>query len=370
MKWTGAKTPSQLLARGDLVYLELQEVDEQSRTVQLQLDQIPEVNGALVSIENATGALKALIGGYDFETSQFNRATQAMRQPGSTFKPIVYSAALEHGLEPDSTINDTPISYTDELGRLWEPPNYDGEFKGEITLLQALTESRNVPTIKIAALIGIHEVLKMARRFGLSGTLEPYLPLAIGAGSATPLEMASTFSVFPNLGIQYEPHFITKIEDYDSVELESREPSSRRILQPDVAAKMLQMLQNVIQEGTGRAAKSLGRPLGGKTGTTDDFTDAWFVGFTPSLTTAVWVGHETSRSLGYKEEGAAVALPIWIQYMDGILQGKRVEQFPAVEFTDSLRPGGVPSDSPGEKKLFIESLPAPKPKPGKTPPLD
>jgi penicillin-binding protein 1A len=363
MKWTRAKTPDQILERGDLIYLELLEVDEENRTVNVQLDQIPEANGALVSIENATGAIKALIGGYDFETSQFNRATQAMRQPGSTFKPIVYSAALENGLEPDSMINDTPISYTDELGRLWEPPNYDGEFKGEITLLQALTESRNVPTIKIAALVGIHEVLKMARRFGLSGTLEPYLPLAIGAGSATPLEMASTFTVFPNLGVQYEPHFITKIEDYDSVELESTERSSKRILQPDVAAKMLGMLQNVIQEGTGRAAKSLGRPLGGKTGTTDDFTDAWFVGFTPSVTTAVWVGHETSRTLGYKEEGAAVALPIWTQYMTEALRDKPVEQFPAVEFAAGFGTSTSQAGSRGEKKLFIESLPAPKPKP-------
>jgi len=361
MKWTGAKTPKKILERGDLVYLELSEVDEENKTVRVQLDQIPEVNGALVTVENATGAIKSLIGGYDFETSQFNRATQAMRQPGSTFKPIVYSAALEKGLEPDSTIIDTPISYTDELGRLWEPPNYDGKFKGEITLLQALTESRNVPTIKIAALIGIHEVLKMARRFGLSGTMEPYLPLAIGAGSATPLEMASTFTVFPNLGLQFEPYFISRIEDYDYVELESTLPNGKRVLQPDIADKMLRMLQNVIQEGTGKAARALGRPVGGKTGTTDDYTDAWFVGFTPSMTTAVWVGHETSRTLGYKEEGAAVALPIWIQYMSELLGDQPAEQFPTVEFTDSLRSEYLPTDSPDKSKLFIESLPTPKP---------
>jgi penicillin-binding protein 1A len=370
MKWTGAKSPDKILKRGDLVYLELLEVDEENKTAQVLLDQIPEANGAFVTIENATGAIKALVGGYDFETSQFNRATQAMRQPGSTFKPIVYSAALEKGLEPDSTIIDAPISYTDELGRLWEPPNYDGEYKGEISLLQALTESRNVPTIKIAALIGIHEVLKMARRFGLSGTLEPYLPLALGAGSATPLEMASTFTVFPNLGMQYEPHFISRIEDYEKAELESRGPRGKRVLQPDIADKMLRMLQNVIQEGTGRAARSLGRPLGGKTGTTDDYTDAWFVGFTPSMTSAVWIGFETRRTLGYKEEGAAVALPIWIQYQDQLLRDKPIEQFPTVEFTDSMLSDDSRTESPGKKKLFIESLPTPKPNPTKKPPLD
>jgi penicillin-binding protein 1A len=272
-------------------------------------------------------------------------------------------------MEPDDTILDAPISYTDELGRFWEPPNYDGEFKGEITLLQAITESRNIPTIKIAALIGIHEVLKMARRFGLSGILEPYLSLAIGAGSASPLEMASAFTVFPNLGMQFEPNFVNEIKDYDNVELEKAEPNGKRVLQPDIADKLLRMLQNVIQEGTGKAARSLGRPLGGKTGTTDDYADAWFVGFTPSITTAVWVGFDTNRTLGNKEQGAAVALPIWIEYMRELLKDRPVERFPAVEFTDITLAGDTHTDVSGKKKLFIESLPAPKTTP-KTPAQD
>jgi penicillin-binding protein 1A len=275
---------------------------------------------------------------------------------------MVYATALEKGLEPESTVIDAPISYTDELGRIWEPPNYDGEYKGEVTLWQALTESRNVPTIKIANLIGIQDVVVMGRRFGLSGRMDPYLSLAIGAGSANPLEMASAFTVFPNLGIRATPYYVRRIEDYDYVLLEESGPLTHRVLQPDVAAKMLAMLQNVIEEGTGRAARSLGRPLGGKTGTTDDYTDAWFVGFTPSITTAVWIGFDTIRTLGPREEGAAVALPVWTQYTGEILKDEPIEMFPTVEITDRLRADNPASESLEKKKLFIEPLPVPVPK--------
>lgn len=355
--WTGAKSPAKILKAGDLAAFQIVSLDDSRKVASVLLEQIPAVEGALITVENSTGEIKAMVGGYNFETSEFNRATQAMRQVGSTFKPFVYSAALEKGMTPDSTVIDSPISYTDALGRIWEPVNYDGKFKGQITVREALTESRNVPTIKIASLIGIRNVLVMARRFGLSGQMEPYLPLAIGACEATPLEMASAFTVFPNLGVQAKPYFIRKIEDYDHVKKEESFPSTRKVLEPDIAEKMLGLLQNVVQSGTATAARSLGRPLGGKTGTTNDFTDAWFVGFSPSYTTAVWVGFDEKKSLGNKEAGAVVALPIWIRYMAEILKDKPVEQFAAPEMTDQADGESSESAPVTRKKLFVEDLP-------------
>jgi penicillin-binding protein 1A len=256
-------------------------------------------------------------------------------------------------MSPDSTILDAPFHFTDELGRVWQPANYDGKFKGEISIRQALTESRNVPTIRVASLVGIKNVVVMARRFGLSGAMEPYLPLAIGACEATPLEMASAFTVFPNLGIQAKPYFIRRVEDYDRVKKEERTPKIQQVLKPEIAQEILGLLQNVVQNGTATAAKSLGRPLGGKTGTTNDFTDAWFVGFTPSVTGAVWVGFDEKETLGDRQSGAVVALPIWIECMREILKEKPIEQFPAVELTDQIS-----RESPGaRKRIFVEDLP-------------
>ncbi|HYK87925.1 MAG TPA: penicillin-binding transpeptidase domain-containing protein, partial [Acidobacteriota bacterium] len=355
--WTGAKSPAKILKAGDLAEFQIVALDENRRTASVLLDQIPSIQGALITIQNSTGEIKTMVGGYDFESSEFNRATQAMRQVGSTIKPFVYSAAFERGMTPDSTIIDSPISFTDSLGRIWRPVNYDGKFKGEITVRQALTESRNVPTIKVASLIGIRNVIVMARRFGLTGQMEPYLPLAIGACEATPLEMASAFTVFPNLGIQAKPYFIRRIEDYDHVKKEETFPSTQKVLDTDIAEKMLALLQGVVQSGTATAARSLGRPLGGKTGTTNDFTDAWFVGFSPSLTTAVWVGFDEKKNLGNKETGAVVALPIWIKYMSEILKDKPVERFASPEVTDQVMSESTEAVPIARKKLFVEDIP-------------
>jgi penicillin-binding protein 1A len=360
--WTKARVPSQILKAGDLATFQITALDDLHRVATAMLDQIPEVQGALITLDNATGEIKAMVGGYSFEVSEFNRATQAMRQVGSTFKPIVYSTALESGMESESTIIDSPINFTDSLGRVWHPVNYDGKFKGQITLRQALIESRNVPTIKLASLIGIKNLLVMARRFGLTGPMEPYLPLAIGACEATPLEMAMAFTVFPNLGIQPKPYFIRKIEDYDHAKKEQAEPRTRKVLDPDTAQQMLALLQDVVLEGTAKAAKSLNRPLGGKTGTTNDFADAWFVGFSPSITTAVWVGFDSKKTLGDKEAGAVVALPIWMQYMQEILKDKPVEPFPTVEILADQQSAEQSAASPIKpKKLFVEDLPGSTP---------
>ncbi len=355
--WTKAKTPGQILKPGDLAYFKIVSVDETIKRVELQLEQRPKIEGAVIILQNDTGEIKAMVGGYDFETSEFNRATQAMRQVGSTFKPFVYSTAFEKGMTPDNTVLDAPISFIDDLGREWKPGNYDQKFKGEITIREALTESRNVPTINVAQLVGINNVIQVARRFGLGGTMEPYLPLALGACEATPLEMASAFTVFPNLGTQAKPYFIRRVEDYDRVKKEENTPRVRRILKPEIAALMLDVLQNVVQSenGTARAAKVLGRPVGGKTGTTDNFTDAWFIGFTPSLTAAVWVGFDERKSLGEKQSGAVVALPIWIEALREIYKDKPIEQFPSMRLTEQ-----TPDESPdsGSKHIFVED---PKP---------
>jgi len=347
---------------GDLVKLLIGSLDANKKTASALLDQTPQIQGALITVQNSSGEIKAMVGGYDFEASEFNRATQALRQAGSTFKPFVYSAALENGMDPDSPVDDAPISFTDALGRVWSPVNYDGKFKGPITMRQALAESRNVPTVKIAAQIGIKTVLIMARRFGLTGPMEAYLPLSIGACEATPLEMASAFTVFPMLGQQAKPYFIRRVEDYDHVKQEETLPKIRKVLEPEIAEQMLEMLQNVVQSGTATAAKSLGRPIGGKTGTTNDFTDAWFVGFTPSLATAVWVGFDAKKSLGDKEAGARVALPIWIQYMREVLKDRPVEHFATGEPGEQLTLGDGPEANPApRRKLFVEDIPAATP---------
>jgi penicillin-binding protein 1A len=355
IEWTRAKSPAQILKPGDLAYFKIVSIDDVLKILVLQLEQRPKVEGALIILQNNTGEIKAMVGGYDFDASEFNRATQAMRQVGSTFKPFVYSTAFEKGMKPDSKILDTPVSFTDGLGRVWEPANYDRKFKGEVTIREALTESRNVPTVNVAQFIGINNVVLMARRFGLGGALDPYLPLALGACEATPLEMASAFTVFPNLGTQAKPYFIRRVEDYDRVKKEENTSQIHQVLSPEIAAQMLEILQNVVQSehGTARAASSLGRPVGGKTGTTDNFTDAWFVGFTPSLTAAVWVGYDEKKTLGERQSGAVAALPIWIECFREILKDKPIENFPSMQPADQIPDES--SDS-GSKHIFVEDL--------------
>jgi penicillin-binding protein 1A len=352
--WTKAKSPGQILKSGDLAYFKIVSLNDAAGSASILLDQRPAIEGAIIILQNSTGEIKAMVGGYDFESSEFNRTTQAMRQVGSTFKPIVYSTAFNNGMTPDSSIIDAPISFTDALGRSWRPGNYDGKYKGQITIRQALTESRNIPAVKVASLVGIKNVVVMARNFGLGGPMEPYLPLALGACEATPLEMASAFTVFPNLGVQAKPYFIRRIEDYDHAKKEESAPQVHRVLKPQVAEQILGLLQNVVQNGTATAAKSLGRPLGGKTGTTDNFTDAWFIGFTPSITAAVWVGHDEKKTLGNKQSGAVVALPIWIECMKEILKDNPVEQFSSMDGANQF----PSSDSTpfNKKHLEIEEL--------------
>lgn len=317
--WTGRKKTADLLKVGDIAQFSIQELPE--TTVRVQLEQQPAPQAAMIAIDNPTGEIKAMVGGYSFEDSKFNRATQAFRQVGSSFKVYVYADALEKGATPFDTILDAPFT-TVSGGQAYSPKNYDEKFEGTITLRRALAGSRNVPAVKLAERIGISSVVDVTRRFGITTPLPPYLPLALGAADMRLLEHVSAFTVFPNDGIRIDPHMIRRVTSYEGALLEEAHPEVHDVLSPDVARTMTAMLEEVIQFGTGIQARSLGRPAAGKTGTTQDYTDAWFIGFTPQVTSGVWVGFDDKQiSLGKKETGARAALPIWMEFMQGALAG-------------------------------------------------
>jgi penicillin-binding protein 1A len=326
--WTGRKTATQLLTLGDLVVVKIMELA--GNTAHVQLEQEPAAQAALVAIDNPTGEIKAMVGGYDFVESKFNRATQAVRQTGSSFKVYVYATALERGASPFDTIVDQPVTFRSG-GQDYSPKNYDEKFEGRITLRRALADSRNVPAVRLLDKVGVQNVIDMTRRFGVASPLPPYLPLALGAADLTLMEHTSAFTVFPDDGIHIDPHMIRRVTSYDGVVLEEPRPQVTDVIPPEVARTMVAMLEEVVQFGTGVRAKELGRPSAGKTGTTNDFTDAWYIGFTPQLTAGVWVGNDDRRvSLGKKETGARAALPIWLEFSERAMQGIPAEDFPNV----------------------------------------
>ena len=296
--------------------------------MRVQLEQVPAAQAALLAIDNATGEIKAMVGGYDFEESKFNRATQALRQTGSSFKVYVYADALRAGnASPFDTMVDEPVTFRSG-GQNYSPHNYDEKFEGRITLRRALADSRNVPAVRLLDNVGVQNVIELARKFGITSPLPPYLPLALGAADLTLIEHTSAFTVFPDDGIHIEPHYIRRVTSYDGAVLEEPRPKVNDVIPPDVARTMVAMLEEVVQFGTGVRAKELGRPSAGKTGTTNDFTDAWYIGFTPQITAGVWVGNDDKRiSLGKKETGARAALPIWLEFMQQGMQGMPVEAF-------------------------------------------
>jgi penicillin-binding protein 1A len=334
--WTGIKSPKQLLTVGDLVCVSVKEVS--GLTVRAQLEQVPAAQAALLAIDNATGEIKAMVGGYDFEASKFDRATQASRQTGSSFKVYVYADALQMGMNPFDTVVDEPVTFRSG-GQNYSPKNYDEKFEGRITLRRALADSRNVPAVRLLDHVGVQNVIELARKFGITSPLPPYLPLALGAADLTLMEHTSAFTVFPDDGIHIEPHYIRRVTSYDGAVLEEPRPKVNDVIPPDVARTMVAMLEEVVQFGTGVRAKELARPSAGKTGTTNDFTDAWYIGFTPQLTAGVWVGNDDKRiSLGKKETGARAALPIWLEFMQQGTQGAAVENFPNVVPLEKLAP--------------------------------
>jgi len=270
----------------------------------------------LLAIDNETGQVRALVGGFDFTRSKFNRATQARRQVGSLFKPIVYTAAIDRGFTPVSIFVDEPVSYEPGPNQPpYQPLNYDRKFEGPVTLRHALEDSRNIPAVKAMAEVGPGEVVRYAKQFGFKGDYQPFLSLALGAAEATLVEVTSAYSAFPNRGVRMEPYSIVSIADRDGNVLEQTRPSGHEAIRADTAFVMTNLLRGVVLRGTGEAAKALDWPLAGKTGTMDEYTDAWFVGFDPKITVGVWVGYDEKKPLGNGETGAQAALPIWMDFM-------------------------------------------------------
>src|SRR5713101_6844482 len=287
--------------------------------------------GALLAIEPQTGYIRAMVGGYDFFKSEFNRAVQARRQPGSAFKPFVYMAALEAGQTPASVVDDSPIQFPLAGGKIWKPDNYDRKFRGPITYQQALEESINVAAIKVQERTGIRHTVDIARRLGVDSPLQENLSIALGTSDLTLLELTSAYGALANQGTWIRPTAIRYILDAQHKLLEENVPQGRQALPPDLAYVITHMMMGTVERGTGQAAKALGRPVAAKTGTTNDYSNAWFIGFTPTLATGVWVGYDRPKSLGKDETGSRVAVPIWINFMTEALAGKPVEDFPVPE---------------------------------------
>ena len=324
--------PSDALGSGDVVQVRLKSRGSESDQWELSLEQEPVVQGALVSIEADTGLVKTMIGGRDFKKNQFNRAIQSRRQPGSAFKPIVYAAALDKGYTTATTIIDSPIVFRDEAQDFkWKPKNYGEKFYGPTLLRQALAKSRNVITIKILQDIGIDYVLDYAHKLGISSSLNRDLSLALGSSGVSLIELVTAYSVFNNQGYLVTPGFVTRILDRDGNELESYIPAREKVLEPSTAYIMTSLLEGVVQTGTGWRAKSLERPVAGKTGTTNDLFDAWFMGYTPEYTTGVWVGFDEEASLGKIETGSRAASPIWVDFTKRVLADSPVKVFDVPE---------------------------------------
>lgn len=320
--WTGKHYGDALVKPGDVIYVHLADAMEGAAR-RATLEQDSGVQGAVLAMDNTTGDVLAMIGGRDWATSEFNRATQAERQTGSSFKPYVYTTAVEEGAKPDDIIVDAPVTFGS-----YSPHNYENDFKGAMTLTNAFAESRNVPAVKLAARVGIRKVIDMAHHFGVTGDIPAYLPIALGAAEITLEEQVTSYSVFPNDGIRVKPRLIRKVTNADGITLWEDAPAVDEIISQQTARTMMTMFRAVTAHGTGAAVAQLNHPLGGKTGTTSDFTDAWFLGFSPSVTCGVWVGYDSRQSLGEKETGARAALPIWMQIMKTAIAGKDDEQFP------------------------------------------
>jgi penicillin-binding protein 1A len=321
--WTH-KTPAQLVKEGDLVEAKLLTLDPEERTATGSLDQPPLVEGAVLAIDNRTGQIRTMVGGWSFDRSKFNRSTQAYRQVGSAFKPFVYTTAIDRGYTPTSMIDDDPVSFPMGPGQPpYSPQNYEKDYWGPITLRRALEHSRNIPAVRLMDALGPKQVIGYARRFGLSAPLPPYLSVAIGSAEETLLEMTSAYSVFPNQGVRMNPYSILKVTDREGNVLEENRPEPKDAIRADTAFVMVNLLRGVVLRGTAARAGSISWPIAGKTGTTDDYTDAWFIGFDPDITIGVWVGYDQKKTLGRGMEGARAALPIWMDIMKAYIGDRK-----------------------------------------------
>lgn len=377
------KDPGDLLEIGDVVSVRLKEISRKDKLPVFTLDQEPLAQAALLCIDPKTGYVKAMVGGRSFGESQFNRAVFSRRQPGSAFKPIIYAAALEKGYTPTTLLMDSPVEYPGhDDGTYWTPKNYDKDFMGPITFRNALAHSRNVVTIKILEDIGIGYALKFIKRMGIESPVKRDFSIALGTSGVSMPELTAAFGVFANGGEHIKPIFIEKIvtmkgevveENSSYVEFEEREEEERppeetytppppvtrkRVISPQDAYIITHLLEGVVQHGTGQGAKSLGRPVAGKTGTSSEFADAWFIGYTPSLLTSVWVGFDDKNTLGPSETGARAALPIWNSFMEQALRDMPVESFkvpPGITLMKiDLQTGEPPHE--GSQEIVLEAF--------------
>jgi penicillin-binding protein 1A len=352
-KWTQNLDGDGFLRTGDVVYVRI-ESSLPDGTLHASLQQDSGAQASMMAVDNASGEVLAMVGGRDFALSQFNRATQAQRQVGSSFKPYVYTTAIENGAKPTDIIVDGPVSFPTPNGP-YTPHNYEANYKGAMTLVNAFAESRNIPALKLADRYGIRKVIETARRFGITSNLPTFLPVAIGAADITLAEQVGGYSVFPNDGIRIEPRYIRKVTQADGLPLDESPSAVTEVISVETARTMMQFLQAVVQHGTAASASQLKHPLGGKTGTTNDYTDAWFIGFSPSVTCGTWIGYDDRQSLGEKETGARAALPMWMDFMRVAIANKPNEAFatagaPQRKLDVPLSPAGVakPAAKPDE----------------------
>jgi penicillin-binding protein 1A len=324
---TLVKNVKQLLAPGDVVEVIVKKLDKD--TVHFGLEQTPIVEGALIAIDPKTGAIRAMVGGYDFARSEYNRAVLAHRQPGSAFKPIIYATAINQGMSPATVVLDAPVVYEEEEeDKIWKPENYGRRFHGMVSLREALIHSHNLATVRLLEKVGIRNVVDFSRTLGISSPLAPDLSLALGSSSMGMLELVSVYGVFANQGMRVDPYALASVQDSSGRTLDQASIQPRQVISRETAYLITNMMEDVIQRGTGIAAKNfIDRPVAGKTGTTNDFTDAWFIGATPNLVAGAWTGFDDRRPLGETESGAHAALPIWISFMKEALK-----QLPVMPF--------------------------------------
>ena len=351
--WTQQRGADSFLKVGDLVYVRVEQgaslaVYEAGLKATLQQDS--GVQASMMAVNNANGEVLAMVGGRDFALSQFNRATQAQRQVGSSFKPYDYVAAFEAGMKPTDSILDAPTTFMTPGGP-YTPHDYETGFAGTMSLTTAFAQSRNIPALKLAEKVGIRNVIAVAKRFGITSNMPAFLPVAIGAADITLAEQVGAYSVFPNDGIRIQPHYIRKVTQADGVPLDAKNPVVTEVISVETARQMMVLLEAVVHSGTGAAAEAtLHHPLGGKTGTTNDFTDAWFIGFSPSVTCGTWIGFDTRETLGKGEQGAKAALPMWIDFMKAAIADKDDEAFPTAGAPKKQLQVQVTPDSGDEDK--------------------
>ncbi|GAB4408811.1 MAG: PBP1A family penicillin-binding protein [Thermodesulfovibrionales bacterium] len=312
-----------ILKAGDVVRVGFRSL--KGNSVELTLEQEPDAEGAVVAVDPGTGFIRAMVGGYDYSRSEYNRAVFARRQPGSAFKPIIYAAAMDNGFTPASIINDEPVTYKGGPKGDWSPENYDHKYYGPTRLRDALAYSRNVVTVKLVDAMGVDRVIEFARRVGLEGDMPRNLSIALGSINTTPMELCMAYGVFANKGVKMRPIAVKYVTDSKGRILENNEPEGEQVISAETAFLITSMMEDVVNYGTGWRVKALGKPVAGKTGTTNDYRDAWFVGYTPDMLSCVWVGLDDMRPLGNQETGARAASPIWLNFMRAVDIGETVD---------------------------------------------